>query len=162
MPIAEKTLTATYKGRPIDLDAIRASEDWSDQGSPQARGGLPAKQGMWAFSMQPLHGCCDHSFELVVFVHIDASGTVERIATGVYRSYSPSALEEIRTSFFDHDLRRAIEALDAVDESCKDSITEHWKYQRRRGQEAWELFLDPGTVSLDSAMNWRAEVWPDE
>jgi hypothetical protein len=62
----------------------------------------------------PLQGCCDHQFELILFVNLTKAGKIRHIRTGVYRSYSPSAIEEMDAEFFQHDLEHATKALEEV------------------------------------------------
>jgi hypothetical protein len=123
MPQIEEMLTSTYRGRTFDVRMATENEDWFDQGGPRPRraSDLPQKPGLWLYSFVPLQGCCDHQFELILFVSLTKIGKIRQIRTGVYRSYSPSAIEEMDVEFFQHDLEHATKALEDVlmsEEAC--------------------------------------------
>jgi hypothetical protein len=116
MPQTEQMLTSRYHGRTFDVTKASENEDWFDQGGPRPRRAsrLPKKSGLWLYSFVPRQGCCDHQFELILFVSVTKTGKVRHIKTGVYRSYSPTAIEEMNVRFFPHDLEHAKEALEGV------------------------------------------------
>ena len=114
MPRIHQALTNKYRGRIFDVTKVRENKDWFNQGGaePRRASAVPRKPGLWVYSFIPVHGCCDHQFELILFVGVSKTGAVRQIATGVYRSYSPTALEEMEVEFFEPDLDEAMKALE--------------------------------------------------
>ena len=114
MPTTEKALTSRYRGRKLDLAGVATNEAWSDQGFGRRARALAPRPNVWAHAVERPFGGCDHQFELFLFVHLDGEQLVRKVETGVYQSWSPSALDELKVPFFEPDMMAAVSALDAA------------------------------------------------